>query len=136
MTAPAPRIIPNVPRVRATFIGSVGGAPYNAAFWFTSDGVGTHAPADLATDAAAMIAGFTFGNMQQAIANLNHTSTQLQQMRLDYFQAGSAAVLASGTKAAIASSGVVANASAASQCVVVTSISALAGRNACDNDTL
>ena len=112
-----------------TFLGSIGGAPFNCAFWFTSDGTGTHASADLATDANAVITGFGFPNIRTSWANFNHVATQIQQLRLDYYAASSAAVLASGVKTGIALSGTVSSASAASQSIVCTSISGLAGRS-------
>jgi len=129
MTAPPVRIIPNVPRARITFIGSIGGAPFNFAWWFTSDGTGTHAASDVTTDIAAYIAFASFAGVKVNWQALNHTSTQIQQARLDYYNASSAAVLVSATKTGIAASGTISTVSAASQSVCVTAITGLAGRS-------
>lgn len=128
MTSPPPRIQPSTARVRMTLGGSIGGSPFQAAFWFTSDGTGTHAPADLATDAAAAFA-INSTATKSAFSLMNHSSTQWQTLRLDYYPSGSAAILVSGSKTGIAQSGTNSNASAASQCMVVTGLSALAGRS-------
>ena len=129
MTTPAPpRIQPATARVKMTLGGSIGGAPWQAAFWFTSDGTGTKSPTDMTTDAAAAFA-LSGTAVKTAFNVVNHTSTQWQTLKLDYYPGGSAAVLVTGTKTAIASSGLSSTASAASQCIVITSLSAIAGRS-------
>ena len=111
-----------------TLGGSIGGSPWQAAFWLTSDGTGTKSPSDLVIDAGAVFA-FSGTAVKTAFNLVNHTATQWQTLKLDYYPGGSAAVLVSGTKTAIASSGVSSTASAASQCIVITSLSATAGRS-------
>ena len=129
MTTPTPpRIQPAVARVKATLGGSIGGSPFQAATWFISDGTGTKSPSDLAIDASAA-AAFNSGGMKSAFAGINHTSTQWQTLRLDYYPASSAAILVSGLKTGIAQSGVQTSVSAASQCMVITGLSSTAGRS-------
>jgi hypothetical protein len=119
--------VPTVPRVRVSLGGTIGGAAWSTAFYMSTSGAVPDAPS-LQAFANAAISSFAT-TPGPSWADRNHSATQVNHVRADWYDAGSRASSLNVTGVHAGIVGTLSSVSAASQSMVVSLYSATQTRS-------